>query len=113
LILAGAGFLLVALTAVISGSVAHARMARRLAQSPAAPSAAARQTGDFPTAQDFILPAPEGPERPLTYQPFRPQERRWTAEEVARYWVPPRRIAADVLGALNDQAVERLFQTIP
>ena len=68
---------------------------------------------DFPSVQDFDLPAPVGVDQPLTYQPFRPRERRWTQEEIRKYWVAPRDIAIDLVSRANDQAMARLFQDIP
>ena len=105
--------MLVILTAVISGAVAHARVARRAPASTAPLPSKALQPSDFPSAQDFELPRPVGADQPLTYQPFRARERRWTQEEIRKYWVAPRDIAIDLVSRVNDQAVSRLFQDIP
>jgi hypothetical protein len=63
-------------------------------------------------AEDFILPALERPEELPQYVPFRPRMKKWSDELAARYWVSPRDIAAEIVGSVNDQNIQRLFQDV-
>ena len=62
--------------------------------------------------EDFMLPPYQGPESAPKYVPFRPRLARWSAEAAARYWVPPREIALELVQSMNDQSIERLFQDV-
>ena len=64
------------------------------------------------SVEDFMLPAPPRPETEPRYVPFRPRLSRWSAELAAKYWVPPRDIAQEIVQSLNDQYVQRLFQDV-
>jgi hypothetical protein len=59
---------------------------------------------------DFLLPS--APSAPTTsYIPWRPRAQRWTADMVAPFWVDPKVVAAEILAAVNDRAVEGLFDS--
>jgi hypothetical protein len=61
---------------------------------------------------DFMLaPATSSPAQ--GYIPWRPRTDRWTQEMINQYWVDPRQVAADIVSAVNDQAMETLFQKVP
>ena len=81
---------------------------RRQAQAPRPPTAADLGLGE----DDYLLPSFQAPAQELRYAPYRPRQARWSAEEVARYWVPLRRIATDLVAAQNDRAIQRLFQDV-
>ena len=63
-------------------------------------------------AEDFMLPPPPPMESEPRYVPFRPRLARWSAEIAGRYWVPPRDIATEIVEAMNDRYMERLFQDV-
>ncbi len=86
-----------------------ARAAAPKAQAPKPPTAADLGLGE----DDFLLPSFSAPAQELRYVPFRPRQARWSAEEVARYWVSPRQIATDLAAAANDRAIQQLFQDVP
>ena len=60
---------------------------------------------------DFMLP-PEPAARAPSYVPWRPRTPVWNREMIGKYWIPPREIATDILGTLNDRAMERLFDNV-
>ncbi len=62
---------------------------------------------------DFLLAGPPAPPTGAGYVPWRPRVPVWSREMISRYWVPPRQIAAEKVGALADRAVDRLFDTVP
>jgi hypothetical protein len=65
------------------------------------------------TPEDYMIPnlAPA----PLTqqYVPYRPRLPRWNPELVQKYWVDPKEIAKEIVGSINDRAMEQLFQNVP
>jgi hypothetical protein len=61
---------------------------------------------------DFMLPPAPPVETQPRYAPFRPRVSRWSAEQAARYWVPPRDIGLEILESRNDQYIEHLFQDV-
>lgn len=75
---------------------------------------AARVGDDFSLSfRDFeIPPEPESGES-AGFHPFRDRYTSWSAEQVDRFWVPLREIAADILARENDEKIERMFQDIP
>jgi hypothetical protein len=61
---------------------------------------------------DFILPdAPASPT--AAWVPWRPRAPRWTAEMAAPYWVDPKLVAAEILAAQDDRAMDSLFEKVP
>ena len=92
-----------------SREAALAREAGRKARAPTLPTAADLGLG----GDDFLLPSFAAPAQELRYVPFRPRQARWSAEEVARYWVAPRQIATDLVAAANDRAIQQLFKDVP
>jgi hypothetical protein len=105
----------ITLSVLASSSAARARKAAaeaqqsRRARAPAALTAEDLALG----TDDFLLPSTEPPVLQPSYAPFRPRSARWSAEQVAKYWVAPRRIATEMVQSMNDQAVQRLFQDVP
>ena len=65
------------------------------------------------TPEDFLLPGPPQDDATPDYHPFRPPLSRWGSEIVRKYWVPPREIAIDIVSRINDQDMERLFESVP
>jgi len=65
------------------------------------------------SVDDFLLPAAPQAEQPPAYYPFRPPVLKWTRENVDKFWVPPRRIAADAIGTINDRNMENMFEKVP
>jgi hypothetical protein len=93
-----------------AGTRARAQaLAREQQAAQKAPPLTTRELALSP--DDFMLPAPPSPG--TGYVPWRPRTPVWTEEMVKRYWVPPRQIAADTVGTLSDQAMERLFEKVP
>ena len=76
----------------------------------AGPSLTAQELALAP--DDFMLPAEPGRHAPA-YIPWRPRTPVWTKEMIDTWWIPPRAIAADILGTVNDQAMQRLFDKVP
>ena len=106
----------ITLSVLAGQSAARSRRDAELAQA-AGPRAPAQRP---PTAaelglgeDDFLLPSFAAPAQELRYVPFRPRRARWSAEEVARYWVAPRQIATDLAAAGNERAIQQLFQDVP
>jgi hypothetical protein len=65
------------------------------------------------TPDDFLLPQTPTTGKALHYTPYRPRLPRWSEETVRTFWIPPRRIATEILRSLNDQNVRRLFEKVP
>ena len=65
------------------------------------------------SVDDFLLPAVPQVEQAPAYYPFRPPVLKWTRENVDKFWVPPRRIAADAIGTINDRSMENMFEKVP
>jgi hypothetical protein len=67
---------------------------------------------DVLTVQDFILPEGIGND---TAEPYllRSPLRRWSEEQVNRYWIPLKEIALDLVRRENDRRIEGLFEGIP
>jgi hypothetical protein len=63
-------------------------------------------------ADDFIL-APSTSEPAQGYIAWRPKTERWTQEMINQYWVDPRQVAVDIVSAVDDQAMETLFEKVP
>jgi hypothetical protein len=118
LIIAGAALLAFVITLVVVASSSGAR-ARRVA----AEVAAERLQHEKPpaltpeelalTPEDFLLPSFEPVARSLEYVPYRPRLQRWNPELVDKYWIAPRDIAQEIVGSINDQNMQRLFQKVP
>jgi type II secretory pathway pseudopilin PulG len=121
LAVAGAAVLALVISLAVIVSAAEGRARRAAAQAAQAAQEAAR-TKKKPVltmeelalgAEDFILPPLDRPEKKLEYMPFRPRLKRWSAELAAKYWVAPRDVAAEVVRAINDRRMQRLFQDVP
>ena len=121
--------LLIALAAVASIVITlivltvsfNARERRISAQSAPRPSgvAAGKAAGtdqvsamDQISADDFFLPAAPAPGSSPDFYSFRPRILQWSRENVGKFWVSPRQIAADAIGALSDRSMEGLFQKV-
>jgi hypothetical protein len=115
---AGVAVLALVITLAVVSSAANGR-ARRAAAQAAEESARAKKKPLLTMeelalgAEDFILPPLDRPEKKLEYVPFRPRLTRWSAELVAKYWVAPRDVAAEIVQAINDRRMQRLFQDVP
>jgi hypothetical protein len=105
----------ITLSILVSGTAARSRRAAaqaleesRRAQKKPLLSAEELALG----VEDFMLPEYQRPESAPKYAPFRPRLARWSAEAAARYWVPPRDIALELVQSMNDQSIQRLFQDV-
>jgi hypothetical protein len=67
---------------------------------------------DALTVQDFILPEGIGDEAPGPYL-LRSPLKRWSEEQVDRFWIPLKEIALDLVQRENDRRIEELFEGIP
>ncbi|HVO38955.1 MAG TPA: hypothetical protein VMV03_08000 [Spirochaetia bacterium] len=115
LIIAGAALMAVIITlAVLVGSsrAADRRRGRNAAQAPVTLPAAAPREQPALSLEDFILPDAPQPAPLPRYYPFRPRMERWNPQLVEKFWVPPRQVAIDVLGALNDRNMAELFKDV-
>ncbi len=117
LIIAGAGLAAFVITltvlAVRTGADVRARAAALIREQEAArggPALSAQELALSP--DDFLLPDRPAPREPA-YVPWRPRTPVWTREMIDRYWLPPRQIATDILGSVNDQSMQRLFEKVP
>jgi hypothetical protein len=92
---------------------ARGRAAQAVKEQQAAAPGPALTTQELALApDDFMLPTEQGRRLPA-YIPWRPRTPVWTKEMVDTWWIPPREIAADMLGTVNDQAMQRLFEKVP
>ncbi len=106
---------MITLSVLASRSAGQAQRAAEMAPTArGAPTPPPITAADLALGEDdFLLPSFEAPAQEPRYVPFRPRRQRWTAEEAAKYWVPPRQIATDLVQAENDRAIQRLFQDVP
>lgn len=107
---------MITLSVLLSQSAARARRIaedeRRVVQaSGKAPVLTADEISLSP--EDFALPAMAAPGKPAEYVPYRPPTKKWTEEMIQAYWIPPREIALDEISAMNDEAIQRLFEKVP
>jgi hypothetical protein len=65
------------------------------------------------TADDFMLPPLRPVENQQAYAPFRSRLQRWSPALAQKYWVPPREVAAEIVEAMNDRAMEQLLHDVP
>lgn len=65
------------------------------------------------TADDFLLPSIAPVDLAEHYAPFRQRLTKWSPALIARYWIPPRQIATEIISSLNDQNMRELFQKVP
>ncbi len=117
LIVAGLGFAAFAITlSVLASRTAAdirgraAAQLREIQASKLAPPLTSEELALSP--DDFMLPQ-EPAARAPSYVPWRPRTPVWTKEMVGKYWIPPREIAADIVGVLNDREMKRLFEKVP
>jgi hypothetical protein len=96
----------------VSFNARERRMAAQSTQSTAAPAAGQATEQRELSADDFVLPVPPAPGRSPDYFPFRPRLPQWSRENVDKFWVPPRQIAADAIGVLNDRNMEGFFEKV-
>lgn len=111
LVIAAASVVAVIVTLLVLGGRSGARE-RRAAQSEAQ---AARPAAAQPalTLEDFVLPEAPGPVKLPDYYSFRPRIQRWSREQADKFWVSPRQVAIDLIGAVNDRNMEELFRNVP
>ncbi len=83
----------------------------RAAAAPAPPAGARAEVSL--SLSDFLLPEAPPPEKAPPYYLFRQRQSRWSKEQVERYWIPPRDVAAEVLRKANDKAMDKFFESIP
>lgn len=117
LIIAGASVLAFIVTLAVMSSSGGARTRRLVAEERQALERTQKPPALAPeelalTPEDFLLPLPQSPEKTPHYVPFRPQLKRWSAEAVGKYWIPPRQITLELLQAANDQNMRRLFEKV-
>ncbi len=118
LILGGIALISALVTLAIMLSAAPRTSGSRTAESPAAAGTAGTARPPGASAEvtlslsDFILPEPPALEKGPRYYQLRQRSPRWSREQVERYWVPPRDVAADVLGRANDKAMEEFFESL-
>jgi hypothetical protein len=105
----------ITLSVLASSSAARTRQAAKAQEESRRASAPRALTSEDLAlgADDFLLPSFEPPALQPRYAPFRPRRSRWSAEEAAKYWIPPRRIATEMVESMNDRAIRRLFQDVP
>jgi hypothetical protein len=109
LVIAAAAVAAAVITLVVMTVSYNAREHRVLPQGAAG---AQSEPSQELSAQDLLLPLPPPAGQPPDYYPFRPRLLRWSRENVDRFWVPPRRIAADAISAANDRNMESLFEKV-
>ena len=119
-VLAIVGVALVAFVITLVVTVSSAGVRSRRAAAQASDESARSRRQPLLTAaeldlgyEDFILPPLNRPPAEPQYVPFRPRLTRWSASLAAKYWVSPRDIAAEIVGSINDQNMQRLFQDVP
>ena len=117
LIIVGACVLAFIITLAIVSTSDGARVRRLAAEEHRALQHTEKQPALSPeelalTTEDFMLPAAPPPETEPHYVPFRPRQARWSAEAVAKYWIPPRQIILEILQAANDRTMRRLFEKV-
>jgi hypothetical protein len=118
LIIAGAALVAFVITLAVVTSGSGARAGRAAAEAAAErlqnkkpPALSAEELALSP--EDFMLPSMEPVERSLEYVPFRPRLQRWSPALVDRFWIAPRDIATEIVGSINDQNMQQLFQKVP
>jgi len=106
----------ITLVAVASASGARAKKAAQVAppETVSRASAAALRPEDLGiSADDFMLPTVAAIDGAEHYEPFRPRLQKWSPALIARYWIPPRQIATEIVSSLNDQNMRQLFEKVP
>ena len=94
-----------------AGRAERRDLPERQAARPAEPTAVEGELSL--TISDFLLPEAPAPAKAPPYYLFRQRLPRWSKEQVERYWIPPRDVAADVLRKVNDATMEKFFEQIP
>jgi len=115
LIIAAAALIAVIITlAVLAGSSRAADRRRGLAAASGSVKPAAEASPQQPvlSLEDFIIPEAPQPAPLPRYYPFRPRIEKWNPQLVEKFWVPPRQVAVDILGAVNDRNMEELFKDV-
>ncbi len=113
LLVAAAGFLAGVVTLIVLIVSFNAQEARA-ARPPAGPTAGSGSPAveDGLSVDDLMLPSLHASEAGPQYYPFRPRLSRWTKENVERFWVSPRQIVIDAIGAMNDKNLENLLEKV-
>jgi hypothetical protein len=118
LYVAGAALAAFVITLTVLGSTSAAQR-RRLAEQAKLDLAQRRGSSLLSkedlalTVEDFIYPE-LGPSRePARYELFRPPAAKWSAEQIAKYWIEPRAIALEIISTINDRGIEQLFEKVP
>lgn len=116
LLVAAAGVLAVVVTLIllITSSNAQDRRAsqQRLLQTQKSGAAAQSTAEGELSVEDFLLPSLHATSTIPDYYPFRPRLPRWSRENAERFWVPPRQIVIQTIGALNDKNMEQMFEKV-
>ena len=116
LLVAAAGILAAVVTLIVLVTTSNAqdrRASQQRLQQIAKPGAVTRSdTGGELSVDDFLLPSLHVTASIPDYYPFRPRLERWSRENAERFWVPPRRIAIEKIGAMNDRNVEQMFEKV-
>jgi hypothetical protein len=118
LYVAGAAFAAFVITLAVLASTSAAQR-RRVSEQAKIDLAQSRGTSLLSkedlalTVDDFIYPRLEPAREPIRYEPFRPRMAKWSAEQIAKYWIEPRAIALEIVATLNDRGIEQLFEKVP
>jgi hypothetical protein len=118
LVIAGAALAAFVITLAIMGAGARARSQRTQAVQREESSRAKKPPALAPeemtlSAEDFLLPDLGVPAKEPAYVPYRPRLQRWNEQVAGAFWVPPRKIAADIVASINDRAMQRMFEKVP
>lgn len=114
LIIAAAALIAVIITLAVLAGSSRAADRRRGLNAPAAPASQRAEIREQPglSLEDFIIPEAPRPSPLPRYYPFRPRIETWNPQLVEKFWVPPRQVAIDVLGAVNDRNMEEIFKDV-
>jgi hypothetical protein len=93
-------------------AAAREREAREERPAAAASQSPAARAEFSLSLSDFILPEPPSQAKPPAFHHMRQPLQRWSREQIDKYWVPPRDVAAEVLGRINDKGMKELFDSL-
>ena len=116
LMVAAAGVLAAGITLIVLVASFNAQERRaaqqRSPQTEKAGSLTGARGGDEISVDDFLLPSLHPAGSVADYYPFRPRLPRWSRENVERFWVSPRQIAIETIGAINDRNTESMLEKV-
>lgn len=61
---------------------------------------------------DMIIPEDYTEEPSSRWYLSRPPLRKWSEEQIARYWIDPRQIGIEILEKENDRLIEEMFEDV-